>query len=309
MAVKNGTAVTEFILLGLTSQPRMKLLLFVLCSAAYMITLCGNLTIVVLIRVDSRLHTPMYYFVTHLSLIDICYTTSALPQMLVNLLSDRGTISFVGCVGQLYINVAMGVAECFLLAVMSYDRYVAVCYPLHYGAAMAPDLCRRLAGACWVSGFFNAVVLTTVTFLPPYCGPNQINHFFCEAPAVLQLACADTAPTEAVIYVSGVIILMIPFGLILVSYLQILATVVHSTASRHRAFSTCASHLAVVSLFYGTISFMYMRPRSSRSLEQDKKFSVLYAVVTPMLNPMIYSLRNKDVKGAMLKVLGGTEGS
>ncbi|XP_015272726.1 PREDICTED: olfactory receptor-like protein OLF3 [Gekko japonicus] len=308
MAARNDTAVTEFILLGLTDHPQTKRLLFALCLAAYMLTLCGNLTILVLIQEDSRLHTPMYFFVSHLSLIDICYTTSSLPQMLTNLLSDHGTISFAGCVGQLYVNVSMGVAECFLLAVMAYDRYVAVCHPLHYAATMEPGLCSRLAGTCWVSGFLNAVVLTTVTFFLPYCGPNQINHFFCEAPAVLQLACADTESTEAVIYAAGVIILMIPFALILASYLRILASVLHtrSATSRRRAFSTCGSHLAVVSLYYGTISFMYMRPRSSHSPEHDKKVSVLYAVVTPMLNPMIYSLRNKEVKGAMLKVLGKT---
>ncbi|KAM7134215.1 olfactory receptor 10A7-like [Macrochelys suwanniensis] len=300
-AGENRTAVKEFVLLGFASIPNSQGLLFALFLAIYMVTLAGNGIIITLTSTDPNLDTPMYYFLRNLSVIDICYISSAVPQLLVHFLSHTHTISMLACATQNYAFFAFGVTECFLLAVMSYDRYVAICNPLHYTLVMNHLACAKLAAGSWVSGFIHSVVLTVYTFHVPFCGPNHIDHFFCEAPQVLKLACTDTYVNELVIFSVAVLVLIIPLSLVFVSYSHILATILHmsTAAGRRKTFSTCASHLTVVSLFYGAAIFMYMRPRSTHSPQQDKMISLFYAVITPMVNPMIYSLRNKEVKGAM----------
>ncbi|XP_025056550.1 olfactory receptor 2A5-like [Alligator sinensis] len=307
----NQTTVTEFILLGLSSGPKVKLFLFGLISVIYVITLTGNVIILVLIWLDSRLHTPMYFFLRHLSIVDICYTSSTVPQMLANLLNSRKTISFAGCSVQIYLFLALGITECVLLAVMAYDRFVAICYPLSYTLIMNRRVCVGLTAVSWTCGFLLAMIHAVQTLQMPFCGPNEINHFYCDILALLKLVCADTHLNEIIVFVIGVLILLCPFVLILISYVRILGAIlrIHSVEGRRKAFSTCASHLTVVALFYGSAMFMYMRPGSTRSADQDKMVSLFYSIITPMFNPMIYSLRNKDVKGALVKVLQNIKGT
>ncbi|XP_036283704.1 olfactory receptor 2D3 [Pipistrellus kuhlii] len=306
MGEENQTFVAEFILLGLSRDLQTQVLLFVLFLVIYLLTVLGNLLIIILIFMDSRLHTPMYFFLRNLSFADLCFSTSIVPQVLVHFLVSRKTISFVGCMAQVIVFLLVGCTECALLAVMSYDRYVAVCKPLHYSTIMTQQVCLQLAVASWASGALVSLVDTTFTFQLPYRGQNIINHYFCEPPALLKLASADTYSTEMAIFAMGVVILLAPVSLILVSYWHIISTVVQmqSGEGRLKAFSTCGSHLIVVVLFYGSGIFTYMRPNSKTTKERDKMISVFYTVVTPMLNPIIYSLRNKDVKGALWKLIG-----
>ncbi|XP_021069995.1 olfactory receptor 2D2 [Mus pahari] len=302
MRQANQTQVTEFILLGLSDDPHTQKLLFILFLGIYIVTVLGNLLLMFLVRADSRLHTPMYFFLCNLSLADLCFSTNIVPQALIHLLSRKKTISFRRCAAQLLLFLIFGCTQCALLAVMSYDRYVAICNPLHYSSIMTWRVCIQLGTVSWTSGIFVSVVDTTFTLRLPYRGSNSIAHFFCEAPALLTLASTDTQTSEMVIFLMGVVILLIPVSLILVSYSHIIVTVVKmkSAAGRFKAFSTCGSHLMVVILFYGSAIITYMTPKSSK--EQEKLVSVFYAMVTPMLNPLIYSLRNKDVKGALWKV-------
>ncbi|XP_062992693.1 olfactory receptor 2D3-like [Elgaria multicarinata webbii] len=306
MWFQNGTSVNEFILLGFTSHPTLQLLLLVLCLGMSLITMLGNSLIIVLVWVDSRLHTAMYFFIGNLSLLDIFFTLITVPQMLVHMVSWPKTISFNRCMAQLNLTLCCGMTECFILALMAYDRYVAICQPLRYPTIMRMQVCMQMAGACWLGGFLNAAALTVITINFPFCGPNQINHFFCEEPAVLQLACMDTYMVKVIIFALSVIVLMLPFTFIVVSYIHIARVVLsmRSAEGQQRAFSTCATHLTVVTLFYSTISFTYLQPQSDRAAEQEKKASIFYALVSPMLNPIIYSLRNKDVKGALAKLMG-----
>ncbi|XP_066485383.1 olfactory receptor 2D3-like [Tiliqua scincoides] len=303
---QNGTFVKEFILLGFTSNPVLQRLLLVLCLVMSLAIVFGNSLIIFLVWVDSRLHTAMYFFIGNLSLLEIFFTLIIIPQMLVHLALGTKTISFNRCMAQLNLTLSCGMTECFFLALMAYDRYVAISNPLRYPTIMRMQLCVQMAAACWVGGFFNAATLTVITINFPFCGPNRINHFFCEEPAVLHLACMDTYVVEVLIFALSVIVLILPFTFILVSYIQIVKVVLRmrSAEGRQRAFSTCATHLTVVTLFYSTISFTYLQPRSDRAADQEKKASVFYALVSPMLNPVIYSLRNKDVKGALAKVMG-----
>ncbi|XP_006027544.1 olfactory receptor 10A7-like [Alligator sinensis] len=311
MAAENETVVRDFVLLGFASVPKSQELLFTLFLLIYVVTLAGNGIIIVITSIDPRLDTPMYFFLRNLSIIDICYISSTVPQLLVHFLSQTHTISLVACAMQNYAFFAFGVTECFLLAVMAYDRYVAICNPLNYTLVMSRYACGKMAVASWVSGFLHSVVLTVYTFHVPFCGSNQIDHFFCEAPQVLKLACTDTYLNELVIFAVAILVLIIPLSLVFVSYSQILTTILRMTtaAGRHKTFSTCASHLTVVSLFYGAAIFMYMRPKTTHSAQQDKMNSLFYAVITPMINPMIYSLRNKEVKGAVMRALGRTVSS
>ena len=306
MGEENQTYVTEFVFLGLSQDPHTQVLLFFLFLIIYLLTVLGNLLIVVLIHIDSRLHTPMYFFLRNLSFADLCFSTTTVPQVLVHFLVKRKTISFAGCSTQIVVLLLVGCTECALLAVMSYDRYVAVCKPLHYTTIMTHWVCAQLAIGSWASGAFVSLVDTTFTLCLPYRGNNVINHFFCEPPALLKLASADTYRTEMAIFAMGVAILLAPVCLILVSYWNIISTVVQMQAGegRLKAFSTCGSHLIVVVLFYGSGIFTYMRPNSKTTKERDKMISVFYTVVTPMVNPIIYSLRNKDVKGALRKLAG-----
>ncbi|XP_011381796.1 olfactory receptor 2D2 [Pteropus vampyrus] len=302
MKQTNQTQVTEFLLLGLSDDPHTQQLLFILFLGIYLVTVLGNLLLISLVQVDSLLHTPMYFFLCNLSLADLCFSTNIIPQALVHLLSRKKVIPLTRCTAQLLLFLIFGGTQCVLLAVMSYDRYVAICNPLHYPSIMTWRVCARLAAGSWTSGILVSVVDTTFTLRLPYRGSNSIAHFFCEAPALLTLASTDTWTSEMAIFLMGVMILLIPVSFILLSYCRIIVTVVRmkSAVGRLKAFSTCGSHIMVVILFYGSAVVTYMTPKSSK--EQEKLVSVFYTVVTPMLNPLIYSLRNKDVKRALRKV-------
>uniref|UniRef100_A0A8D2CQH9 Olfactory receptor n=1 Tax=Sciurus vulgaris TaxID=55149 RepID=A0A8D2CQH9_SCIVU len=300
MGGENQTWVSEFILQGLSRDWETQVSLFVLFLAMYLVTVLGNTLIILLIRLDSRLHTPMYFFLSVLSLVDICYTNSTVPQMLVHFLSSRKSIPFHSCVFQLYISLAMGSTEFFLLGAMAYDRYVAVFHPLHYTVIMHGGLCLGLAAGCLAAGLSNSLMQTIIIFQLPLCR-NVINHFACEMLAVLRLTCVDISFNKVMVAISGFLVIMLPCFLVLFSYVHIVATILHirSTQGRRKAFGTCASHLTVVSMCFGTAIFTYMRPVGGSSAEQEKMVALFYAVVTPMLNPLIYSLRNKDVIGAL----------
>ncbi|XP_072486512.1 olfactory receptor 2D2-like [Notamacropus eugenii] len=298
MSQTNQTWVTEFFLLGLSDDPQTQLLLFVLFLAVYLGTILGNLLLTALVLLDSQLHTPMYFFLCNLSLTDLCLSTTIVPQTLIHMLSRKKLISFTGCVVQLLLILFFGCTQCSLLAVMSYDRYLAICDPMHYPLIMTWRVCGLLALGCWFSGFVASLVDTTFTLILPYQGDNRIAHFICEPPALLIVASADTHISEMGIFLMGVVILLAPVSLIMISYVCIIVSVVKmKTASgRLKAFSTCGSHLIVVIIFYGSGIINYMTPKSAKAL--GKMVSVSYAVINPMLNPLIYSLRNKDVKRA-----------
>nr|XP_056720132.1 olfactory receptor 2G3-like [Euleptes europaea] len=305
MGPENLTSVTEFILMGLTSHRKTQMVLFFIILLIYLLTLAGNLVIIILVQANSSLHTPMYFFLTHLSGLEICYVTSTLPQMLAHLLSGNGAISFTRCIIQMYIVLSLGATECLLLGVMAYDRYLAICHPLGYATAMGRWRQMHLASASWVGGFFFAMINVVCTLRFPFCGPNHLNHFFCELPVVMKLACGDIQVTEAILFVVAVLIplLLIPLSVILTSYGLILSSVLRmqSASVRHKAFSTCASHLTVVTMFY--VISLYMKPRSDTTPDSDKQTAVFYVVITPLLNPIIYTLRNKEIHKAAAKML------
>ncbi|XP_011796967.1 PREDICTED: olfactory receptor-like protein OLF3 [Colobus angolensis palliatus] len=294
----------DFILLGLSSAWETQVFLFVLFLAMYLVTVLGNFLILLLIRLDSRLNTPMYFFLGVLSFVDICYTNSTVPQMLVHFLSARKSIPFHSCVLQLCVSSAMGSMEFFLLGAMAYDRYVAVCHPLHYTLIMHGGLCLGLAAGCLVAGFSNSLMETIITFQLPLCH-NVINHFACETLAVLRLACMDVSFNKAMVAISGFLVILLPCSLVLFSYARIVATILRipSAQGRRKASGTCASHLTVVCTCFGATMFTYMRPVGGSSVEQEKMVALFYAVVTPMLNPLIYSLRNNDVRSVLQRVL------
>ncbi|XP_072651258.1 olfactory receptor 2D3-like [Canis lupus baileyi] len=311
MGEENQTSVAEFIFLGLSQDLQTQILMFVLFLIIYLLTVLGNLLIIILIFMDSRLHTPMYFFLRNLSFADLCLSSSIVPQVLFHFLAKRKAISFLGCMTQIVVSLMIGCAECALLAVMSYDRYVAVCKPLHYSSIMTQKVCLQLAIGSWASGALMSLVDTTFTFQLPYQGQKIINHYFCELPALLKVASGDTYSTEMAVFAVGVVMLLVPVCLILVSYWNIISTVIQmqSGEGRLKAFSTCGSHLIVVVLFYGSAIFNYMKPNSKIVNESDKVISTFYAVVTPILNPIIYSLRNKDVKDALKRILAPTTGA
>ncbi|XP_036749073.2 olfactory receptor 2A5-like [Manis pentadactyla] len=304
--LKNHSSVTEFILLGFSRNPRTNWILFFLFFFLYLFTVLGNGLIVTLIRVDAHLHTPMYFFLSILSLLDLSYATTTVPQMLIHLVSKNKTISYGGCVVQMYIFLTLGITETWIFAAMAYDRYIAICYPLHYGVKMSQNLCILLVVSSALCGLTCALIYTVFAMTLPYCGPNEINHFFCEIPAVLKLACADTSLNDHVDFLLGFILLLIPLSLILASYVRIFMAIlkIHSMQGKIKAFSTCASHITVVTMFCIPCMVMYMRPGSEASPEDDKKLALFYNVVSAFLNPIIYSLRNKDVKSAFLKLIG-----
>uniref|UniRef100_G3TT14 Olfactory receptor n=1 Tax=Loxodonta africana TaxID=9785 RepID=G3TT14_LOXAF len=306
MGKENQTYLTEFILLGLSSDQHTQVLLFVVFLIIYLLTVSGNLLIIVLVNADSRLHTPMYFFLKNLSFADLCFSTSIVPQMLLHFLVMRKTISFARCSIQMVFFLVAAATESSLLAVMSYDRYVAVCKPLHYSTIMTQRSCVQLAVVSWVSGAFVCLVDATFTLCLPYQGRNVINHYFCEPPALLKLASTDTYKAEMALFSMGVVILLAHVSLILVSYYNILSTVLRmqSGEGRFKVFFTCGSHLTVVIFYYGSTIFTYMRPNSKKMNEGDKVISVFYSVITSMMNPFIYSLRNKDVKAAFRKAFG-----
>ncbi|ELW62120.1 olfactory receptor 2A12 [Tupaia chinensis] len=303
---QNQSWVSEFILLGFCRDPTSNRILFVAFLILYLSSVLGNGLIVTLICLDTHLHTPMYFFLCILSLLDMGYVTTTMPQMLAHLLTHTQTITFAGCWLQMYVFGALGLTEGIFFVVMAYDRYVAICYPLHYTVILSSGLCTRLAAGTWTCGFFFSLIHTYLTMRLPYCGPNVINHYFCEGPSVRSLACMDTHLIEMVDLVISFFVVAAPLSLILASYIRIALAIlkIKSTGGRCKAFSTCASHLTVVTFFYAPATYIYMRPNSSNSPELNKQISLFYNVFTALLNPVVYSLRNKDIKGAFLKVMG-----
>ncbi|XP_042301566.1 olfactory receptor 5AR1-like [Sceloporus undulatus] len=301
----NSTIVDEFILLGITDNPQLQIIFFVVFLIVYLINIVGNLGMIILISFNAQLHNPMYLFLWHLSLCDICYSSAIAPRMLSDLLSESRTISFPGCTTQFYFFAAFVDVECYILAVMAYDRYVAICKPLCYSTAMSRSLCIRLLFGSYIAGTANAIIHTAATFSLCFCSSNIINHFFCDLPPLLAISCSDTHVNEFLLFAFAGFVGMSSLSVILVSYIFILTAVLrmNSASGRLKAFSTCGSHFTGVTLFYGTAIFMYLRPSSVYSLDQDKWASVFYTVVIPMLNPLIYSLRNKDVKEAFRKFI------
>ncbi|ELR52944.1 Olfactory receptor 5AU1, partial [Bos mutus] len=297
---------TEFELLGLTSDPWLQKLLFVVFLGMYTITLLGNLIMFLLIHVSSMLHTPMYSLLKSLSFLDFCYSSTVVPQTLtlVNFLAKRKVITYLGCVVQMFFYAGFATSECYLIAAMAYDRYAAVCNPLLYPIAMSPTVCASLIVGSYGAGFLNSLIHTSCIFSLKFCGTHVVTHFFCDGPPILSLSCVDTSLCEILLFIFAGFNLLSCTLTILVSYLLILITILrmNSAQGRFKAFSTCASHFTAVCLFYGTTLFMYLRPRSSYSLTQDRTVAVIYTVVIPLLNPLIYSLRNKDVKEALRKV-------
>ncbi|XP_025721113.1 olfactory receptor 2J3 [Callorhinus ursinus] len=303
---KNASSEGYFVLLGFSNWPHLEVVLFVVILMFYLMTLIGNLFIMILSYLDAHLHTPMYFFLSNLSFLDLCYTTSSIPQMLVNLWGPVKTISYTGCMIQLYFSLALGTTECVLLVVMSYDRYAAVCRPLHYAVLMNPRFCHLLAVASWVSGFTNSALHSSFTFWVPLCGHHQVDHFFCEVPALLRLSCVDTRVNELTLLIMSSIFVLIPLIFILSSYGAIARAVLRmqSTTGLQRAFGTCGAHLMVVSLFFIPAMCIYLQPPSGKSQDQGKFIALFYTVVTPSLNPLIYTLRNKDVRRAVWRLIG-----
>ncbi|XP_029440364.1 olfactory receptor 2G3-like [Rhinatrema bivittatum] len=277
----------------------------------YLVAVSANMLILVAVWVNKHLHTPMYFFLTNLSFLDICYISSHLPNSLKEVFSERKVISFAGCAAEMYIALALGETQCLLLAVMACDRYVAICHPLNYVTIMNRPLCMKMAISTWISGFVLSVVHVAFTLTLPFCGRNRINHVACEIEAVLRLACTDIHLNEMVIFAVGVVILIIPLSFVLFTYVHIIAAIlkISSSRGRHKAFSTCTSHLMVVTMFYGTCMVMYMTPRSLVSEDKHKIISMFYGALIPMLNPLIYTLRNNDVKEALRKTIRVNIGS
>ncbi|EPY84833.1 olfactory receptor 1F1 [Camelus ferus] len=302
----NQLSVSEFLLLGLSRRPQQQQqqLLFMLFLSMYLATVLGNLLILLAISMDSRLHIPMYFFLSNLSFVDICFSSTIVPKMLANHLLGSWTISFSACLTQMYFVFMFVDMDNFLLAVMAYDRFVAICHPLHYSAKMTHQLCALLVTGSWVIANLSVLLHTLLMAQLLFCADNTIPHFFCDVTPLLKLSCSDTHLNEMMILFEAGLITIAPFICILVSYILITCTVlrVPSTKGRWKAFSTCGSHLAVVFLFYGTIIFLYFNPSSSHSAETNIAAAVMFSVVTPMLNPFNYSLRNQDIKGAIRKV-------
>ncbi|XP_029435418.1 olfactory receptor 11L1-like [Rhinatrema bivittatum] len=305
MNTSDHNATTEFVILGLVNSQQTQILLFLVFLCIYCLTIMGNIVIITVVKLDHGLHTPMYFFLSNLSFLEIWYTTTIVPKMLANFLSISQTISFSSCMTQLYCFVCLGATECYLLSVMGYDRYLAICAPLHYPARMNSTACFRLALGSWVCGILTGLLPVMLISRLEFCGSNYINHFYCDIPPLLSLSCTDTFAAEITIFMLSFFVLLCCFLLTVVSYIFILFSIlkIPSTTGRQRAFSTCGSHLIVVVIYYGTMIFMYVRPSSSYSSNLNKAVSVFYTVVTPMLNPVIYSLRNKDVKNATKKLV------
>ncbi|CAD7667705.1 unnamed protein product [Nyctereutes procyonoides] len=304
MTEKNQTVISEFVLLGLPIDPDQRDLFYTLFLAMYVTTILGNLLIIVLIQLDSHLHTPMYLFLSNLSFSDLCFSSVTMPKLLQNMQSQVPSIPYAGCLTQMYFFLFFGDLESFLLVAMAYDRYVAICFPLHYTTIMSPKLCFSLLVLSWVLTMFHAVLHTLLMARLCFCA-NRIPHFFCDMSALLKLACSDTQVNELVIFIMGGLILVIPFLLIITSYAQIVSSILKVPSARGicKVFSTCGSHLSVVSLFYGTVIGLYLCPSANNSTVKETIMAMMYTVVTPMLNPFIYSLRNKDMKGALRRVI------
>ncbi|XP_016278345.1 olfactory receptor 10AG1-like [Monodelphis domestica] len=305
MVGRNFTVVVEFILLGFSDLPKIQGVLFGIFLIMYMTILLGNTLIIIITKTDPSLQTPMYFFLGNFSFLEICYTSVTLPRMMMNLWTKKRNISFLNCALQLCFLLMLGGAECLLLAVMAYDRYVAICKPLYYSLIMNSKVCIQLVVASWISAMPIVIGQTYQIFSLPFCGSNKLNHLFCDMPPLLKLACGDKFMNEFSIYADAVVFAMVPFLLILGSYIKIITTILEmpSTTGRYKAFSTCSSHLIVVALFFGSAIITYSIPKSNNMSGMDKVLSLFYTIVIPMFNPMIYSLRNKDVIAALKKIL------
>ncbi|XP_037695415.1 olfactory receptor 9I1-like [Choloepus didactylus] len=302
---ENGTVVTEFILTGFQLRAQVHTGLFLVFLVLYLITVAGNLGMILLIQSDLRLQTPMYFFLSHLSFLDICYSSVIVPQLLETLGTDKTVITYEHCATQFFFFTLCASTECFLLAVMAYDRYVAVCNPLLYATAMTPQCCLGLVAGAYAGAMVNSVIRTGCTFSLSFCKSNHVDFFFCDLPPLLKLACSETRSREVVIYFLAFLVITTSFSVILVSYLFIIRAIlrIRTAGGKAKTFSTCASHMTAVALLFGTLIFMYLKGSMGKSLRVDKIVSVFYTVIIPMLNPMIYSLRNKEVKEALKKVL------
>ncbi|XP_042761659.1 olfactory receptor 5L1-like [Panthera leo] len=305
MGKGNCSSVTEFILLGFAEAPELRVALFSVFLLIYGVTVLGNLGMMVVIQVSCHLHTPMYFFLSHLSFVDFCYSTVIVPKMLTNTLNEDKAISFLGCTVQFYLFCTCVVSEVFLLAVMAYDRFVAICNPLLYTVTMSRNLCVELVSCCYLCGMVCSLIHLCLALEIPSYRSNVIDHFFCDLPPLLSLACSDVTMNELLLYIVATFNEITTIVIILTSYLLILITILrlHSAEGRLKAFSTCASHLTAILVFHGTILFTYCRPSSGNSMDTDKVATMFYTVVIPMLNPLIYSLRNKDVKEALRRMV------
>ncbi|XDB52178.1 PREDICTED: olfactory receptor 5F1-like [Capra hircus] len=305
MNVANQTRVTEFIFLGFSGVLYLRLALFVMFLTVYLLSLMGNTLIIFIVLMDSKLQTPMYIFLGNLSFLEIWYTTATVPKLLATCLSQVVTISVSGCITQYYFFFSMGATECILLAVMAYDRYVAICSPLRYSFLMNFQVCLQFSAGSWIGGFIAPVLPTVLVSYLNFCGSQKINHFFCDSEPIFQLSCSDTFLVEALGYTCTSVVILSSFLLTMSSYGHIVVTIIKlsSREARKKTFSTCASHLTVVTIYYGTIIFAYVRPPAKHNFTMGKVVSVFYCVVTPLLNPLVYTLRNKDVKKAFRKVL------
>ncbi|XP_056397773.1 olfactory receptor 1020-like [Hyla sarda] len=304
MKKENVTYVTYFVLQGLSDVPQVQYFIFVTFSLIYLLTLLGNSALITTIRMDRSLsNAPMFLFLSHLSFLDMCYTTVTLPKMLLSLLLGNRTISYIDCFLQLFFFISFGQSESFLLAVMAYDRYMAICHPLHYIDIVTKRLCSYLTMLSWFFGFVNSALHTGLAARLTFCSSNQIDHFFCDITPLLKISCVDTLLNEIVIFVAGVFVVLAPFLSILISYVYIIGAILRipSATGRHKTFSTCSSHLTVVCMFYCTVLLMYMRP-ASYSQNYDKIFALLYTFITPLLNPFIYGLKSREVKQVIKKV-------
>ncbi|KAM5165737.1 olfactory receptor 12D2 [Callospermophilus lateralis] len=302
----NQTLVTEFLLLGLTDIQELKPFLFVVLLTIYLVNVAGNGAILMIVISDPRLHSPMYFFLGNMSCLDICYSTVTLPKMLENFFSTHKAISFMGCISQLHFFHFLGSTESLLLAVMAFDRFVAICKPLHYTVIMNPQLCTQMAITIWAIGFFHALLHSIMTSRLNFCGPNHIHHFFCDVKPLLELACGNTELNQRLLNTVTGTLAIGPFFLTLLSYFYIITYLFLKTQScsmLHRALSTCASHFTVFILFYAPVIFTYIRPTSGSSMDMDWLIAIMYTVVTPALNPLIYTLRNKEVKGALNRAI------
>lgn len=305
MGIRNQSTVTEFLLLGLTDQPELQLPLFCLFLGIYIVTVVGNLSMISIIGLSSQLHTPMYYFLSSLSFLDICYSSVITPKMLVGFLCRDKTISYSGCMTQLFFFCIFVISECYMLAAMAYDRYVAICSPLLYNVTMSFKVCNLLMAAVFSVGFTDAVIHGGCILRLTFCSSNVIKHYFCDIVPLIKLSCSSTYIDELLILVIGGFNMVTTSLTVIISYAFILSNIlrIHSKEGRSKAFSTCSSHLTAVLIFYGSLMAMYLKPTSSSSLTQEKVSSVFYTIVIPMLNPIIYSLRNKEVKNALIKLL------
>ncbi|XP_072499078.1 olfactory receptor 1J4-like [Notamacropus eugenii] len=308
MERENKTRISEFLLTGLPIRPQHHVLFYILFLSMYLTTVLGNLLIIFLIRLDSHLRIPMYFFLSHLAFTDVCFSSVTTPKMLVNMQTGSQTISYNGCISQMYFFIFFTDLDSFLLTAMAYDRYVAICHPLHYTTVMNQSLCSLLVVGSWIlscaSSFSHTLLLDQLSF----CAENAVSHFFCDLAALLKLSCSDTYLNEMVMFTVGTIVIMLPLICVLVSYIHIVATIlkIPSTKGTCKALSTCGSHLSVVFLYYGTIIGQYLFPYSRNSNIKDIISAMMYTVVTPMFNPFIYSLRNRDMKGALRKILNRT---